>query len=286
MLPKSALEEMFVLIMTPSHDGKYFHNYVQSLLNLLAQLPPTNLRVQVMMQQGESLITRARNNCVAEFLANKEWTHLFWIDADIGFSSDAFLRLLLADRDIAAGVYPLKHESWPQQGTPEGMTEEQFRILYTRYTVNIGRADANNEVHIQVDQDGFIEVSEAPTGFMVIKRQVFEKMMQAYPDLQYTPDSLGVTNRGLHYRFFDCFVDPETKRYLSEDYAFCRLWNQLGGKVYIDTASNLTHQGYKTYRGPFTQSLTANLSWAIGAPAGSRMFLHSDQPLHMNAAEG
>ena len=76
-----------------------------------------------MMQRGESLITRARNNCVATFLENKEWTHLFWIDSDIGFSAEAFYRLLLADKDVAAGIYPLKRENWPDEGVPAGTTQ-------------------------------------------------------------------------------------------------------------------------------------------------------------------
>lgn len=284
MLPKSALTKMLPVIMTPSHDGKYFHNYVQSLLNLTTEAANYGFPVQILMQKGESLITRARNNCVAEFLSHPEWTHLFWIDSDIGFSSESFYRLLLADRDVAAGVYPLKYEPWPEDGISESMTLNQFIAQYTRYTVNINKLDQNDEIHIHIDDDGFIEMEEAPTGFMVIKRAVFEKLIQAYPDLQYSPDSIGVANRGLHYRFFDCFVDPVSKRYLSEDYGFCHLWNKIGGKVYIDSGSNLTHQGSKVYQGPFTATLQQNLAYAIGAPKGKKMFLHLSQPLKANPA--
>ena len=85
MLPESALTQMYPVIMTPSHDGKYFHNYVLSLLNIVHTSAQNGWPLQVMMQRGESLITRARNNCVATFMAHPEWTHLFWIDSDIGF---------------------------------------------------------------------------------------------------------------------------------------------------------------------------------------------------------
>ena len=79
-----------------------------------------------------------------------------------------------------------------------------------------------------------MKVDDAPTGFMVIKRSVFEKMMAAYPELNYISDSdYKREDKGLHYRFFDCMVDPESKRYLSEDYTFCRLWQQIGGEVYV-----------------------------------------------------
>ena len=89
MLPDSALKNMYPIVMTPSHDGKYFHNYTLSLLNLVSSSFHVGLNMQISLQRGESLITRARNNAVANFLANPQWTHLFWIDSDIGFSPQA-----------------------------------------------------------------------------------------------------------------------------------------------------------------------------------------------------
>lgn len=114
------------------------------------------------------------------------------------------------------------------------------------YTVNTSDQDENGEIVLKVDEDGFMKVHDAPTGFMVIKRSVFEKMMAAYPELNYISDSdYNRENKGPHYRFFDCMVDPKSKRYLSEDYTFCHLWRQIGGDVYVDVQSNLTHQGAK-----------------------------------------
>ncbi|VEB22174.1 hypothetical protein [Avibacterium volantium] len=269
MLNLDALKTMRPVIMTPSHDGKYFHNYVISLLNFTSAASNLGLRLQVSLQRGESLITRARNNAVAEFLANKQWTHLFWIDSDIGFSVDAALRLLLSDYDIAAGVYPLKYEQFPSE-IPAGMTKQEFESASTRYTVNTGRVEGD-KVQLEIQPDGFMEIDEAPTGFMCIKREVFEKMMAHYPELQYVPDSIGYQDLGLHYRFFDVMVDPQTNRYLSEDYGFCYLWRKMDGKIYIDCQSNLTHQGAKLYTGDFANSLIHNLPNAIGAPTGKIM---------------
>ncbi len=240
------------------------------------------MRLQVLMHQGESLVTRARNNCVASFLANPEWTHLFWIDSDIGFSPEAAFRLLLSDHDIAAGVYPIKRENWPAEGVPAGTTAADFIGRYTRYTVNT-EADEHNRVELEILPDGFIRLSEAPTGFMLIKRSVFERMMQAYPGLRYVPDGIDEEDAGLHYRFFDVMVDPESRRYLSEDYGFCRLWEALGGVIHVDANSSLSHQGSKLYRGDFATSLQHSLSFAIGAPLGAHMQLSGMQYLHPNA---
>ncbi|MDO5638516.1 MAG: hypothetical protein Q4G28_01445 [Neisseria sp.] len=282
MLPDSALKEMFPVVMTPSHDGKYFHNYTLSLLNLLASSFHVGLNMQVSLQRGESLITRARNNAVADFLANPQWTHLFWIDSDIGFSPQAAYRLLLSDYDVACGVYPLKYENWPSEGVPAHMTQAQFEAHFTRYTINHNQQNTQGEVVVEIGEDGFFEVDEAPTGFMVIKRSVFERLMAAYPGLQYLPDSIGVGDRGLHYRFFDVMVDPESRRYLSEDYGFCKLWRDIGGKIHADGQSNLSHQGAKLYRGSFADSLAYSLQNAVGAPDGRILKISGMQHLQPN----
>ena len=273
MLSTEELTKIYPLIVTPSHDGKFFHNYVTSLLNFHNTAIQIGMPIQFLLMQGESLITRARNNCVAAFLENPDWTHLFWIDSDIGFLPEAALRLLQADYDIAAGVYPLKQELWPEEGLPENMTYAQFQATYQKYTVNARVASDVDHLQLNIQEDGFLEMSEAPTGFMVIKRAVFEKMMNHYPDLKYVPDSHGVKNKGLHYRFFDVMVDPESGRYLSEDYGFCRLWEAMGGKIYIDCLSNLTHQGMKIYSGNFANSLKSNFALAIPAREGIKMQL-------------
>lgn len=269
--------------MTLSHDGKFFQNYLGSLLNLVTRAQIEGMRMQVYLHQGESLVTRARNNCVASFLANPEWTHLFWIDADIGFSAEAALRLLRSGYDVAAGVYPLKRENWPAEGVAAGTTQQQFESRFARYTVNTGAPEGTDTLELKVQPDGFMKLDEAPTGFMVIRRSVFERMMATYPELSYVPDSIGVEDEGLHYRFFDVMVDPVTRRYLSEDYGFCRLWSGLGESIYVDANSNLSHQGSKLYKGDFANSLLTSMPYAVGAPKGTRMQLTGSEYLASNA---
>jgi hypothetical protein len=282
MLDPSELRQFFPVIVTPSHDGKFFQNYVMSMMNFTVEAERAGMRLQVLFHQGESLVTRARNNCVAQFLANPHWTHLFWIDADIGFSAQAAFRLLLSGYDIAAGVYPLKREDWPADGVAEGTTRQQFEATFTRYTVNAKASERSAQVELEVQPDGFMKMTEAPTGFMVIARGVFERLMASYPDLNYVPDSIGEPDLGLHYRFFDVMVDPQTRRYLSEDYGFCRLWSGLGESIYIDANSNLTHQGAKLYRGDFANSLLTSLPHAVGGPAGAAMVLSGREHLKPN----
>ncbi len=124
-----------------------------------------------------------------------------------------------------------------------------------------------------IDGDGFMQVREAPTGFMCLKRQVFDRMIAAYPELRYVPDWPKGTypEGGVHFRFFDVMVDPVSGRYLSEDYGFCRLWENIGGEVHVDATSNLTHQGERLYTGDFATTLRTALPTAVGAPEGQRM---------------
>src|SRR5712671_3066171 len=136
---------------------------------------------------SESLITRGRNVILIKFLSEESFTHLFWIDSDIAFKSEDVFRLLLADRDIAAGVYLMKRFNWPAQGVLAGTTRQQFEDRYTDYPFNpIGHGSSRVSSH--ADADGFVEVAEAPTGFMVIKRHVLTHMMKKYPELNYVPD--------------------------------------------------------------------------------------------------
>lgn len=278
MLDVSHLKHFRPLIVTPTHSQSVFVNYFQSILSLSHEAGQLGLPVSVYTLAGESLIPRARNRCVAVFLDNPDWTHLVWIDADIGFRPEAFLRLLLSDRDIAAGIYPLKVDQWPADGVSQGMSHREFVDSSARYTVNTGHPD-DDVVRVDIEDDGFVQVREAPTGFMCIKRGVFERMKAAYPELNYVPDSIGEDVGRNSFSFYDTSIDPATKRYLSEDYHFCRLWEAIGGTIHVDALSDLTHHGYKTYTGNFAESLKRSVANTIGAPAGKRYELSGLQYL-------
>ena len=271
MLDFSALRTFQPLIATPCHSNSLFLNYVLSAICFQHSCFSAGMRMDFFFRQGDSLVTRARNDCVAYFLSNPQFTHLFWIDADIGYSPDAAFRLLLSDRDVAAGVYPLKREDWPMDGVPHGTTRQRFEELYARYTVNTGRL--GKDVTLVIDADGFMRVREVPTGFMCIKRRVFDRLIASYPDLRYVPDwpENSVPRGDVHYRFFDVMVDPESGRYLSEDYGFCRLWEKIGGEMYADANSNLSHSGERVYTGDFGATLRNALPIAVGAPKGQRI---------------
>jgi len=261
MLPVSALQSMNVLWATPCYISAVSMNYVTSMFQLTHEAISLGLRSSLHMR-AESLVTRGRNEIVKFFLMNEQYTHLFWIDSDLAFEPQAAIRLLLADLDVAAGIYPIKRFNWPPQGLPAGTTKDAFETLYTDYPINLIGHGAQ-PLSDFVTEDDFIEVAEAPTGFMAIKRAVFTRLMVHCPELNYVPD--GPSNNPeapFYWLFFDCMVDPDTKRYLSEDYAFCRRWRDIGGKVHADLHSDLGHLGQHMFRGNLAESVRARSTTA------------------------
>ena len=245
------------MFATPAYVANNATNYTTSMFQLAGHCAKMGLDCDLLMH-AESLVTSARNKLVATFLAN-DYTHLFFIDADVGFGPAAAFRLLLADLDVAAGVYPLKEIIWPEDGVPVGTTQKIFEDKYYRYPVNLGRS----VVGVDVDQDGFFPLKNATTGFMCIKRGVFTKMIEAYPDLFYVPAIPRDSNEkvlvgdGLYWSFFDDITDPKTHERLSEDYAFCKRWVAIGGVVKADVYSKLTHLGQYLWQGDLAASITA-----------------------------
>ena len=106
VLDPSVLKTFRTLVATPCFGGGICLDYVLSIINVQRECIGAGMGLDFYFNPGDSLVTRARNDCVAYFLSNELFTHLFWIDADIGFSPEAAFRLLLSDRDIAAGAYP------------------------------------------------------------------------------------------------------------------------------------------------------------------------------------
>jgi hypothetical protein len=114
MMPMSALKSMRVMFATPCYISAVSMNYVASMFSLALDSSHFGLPC-ILHMHSESLITRGRNKMVIKFLS-EDFTHLFWIDSDIAFTPQSVFRLLLADRDVAAGVYPMKHFKWPAEG--------------------------------------------------------------------------------------------------------------------------------------------------------------------------
>ena len=168
--------------------------------------------------------------------------YFMFIDADIHFDPESVLRLLKSGHDVSVSCYPKKTVMWDQAEklVKSGDTRDPAKMA-SSLVVNFGAV--NRPI-----KDGFIEILDGPTGFMMIKREVFERMENQYPELMCKNDH---QNRDFddYCAVFDCMIDPESKRYLSEDYAFCRRWQQMDGKIWADINTSLGHVGNLPFSG-------------------------------------
>lgn len=231
------------MIGAPTYGYKCYTPFVDALLRLQKLACKEGLEIDYRFMYQESLITRARNTIVSFFLRS-DCTHLMFIDADIDFHPEDVLQMIKHDKDVVVGAYPLKHLVRQEGKSDQACFNYSVNLL--KKTVPV----TNN----------LMEIEYGATGFMLIKRNVLETMIEKYPEFKYINDVPinGEYKREDYYALFDCVIDPETKRYLSEDYAFCKRWRDIGGQIYLDLTVNLTHIGTKTYDGSIYMKFAEN----------------------------
>ena len=227
-----------LFIGTPCYGGMVTSRYMQSICALLCHKIP-DLHVSIKTVAYESLVTRGRNTILAAFLDLPAETHLMFIDADIGFNVDQVQRMLNFNQDVVAGMYPLKRIDYDQAAFQRAAGGEPLQTAQLRY---VGLPCEGEE---RKTTNGFITGVYAGAGFLLIKRHVLELMAAKYPETHYTAahNSAQSNPSPNLFALFDCLIDPKTGHYLSEDYAFCSRWRALGGTVWLDSRSKLTHVG-------------------------------------------
>ena len=198
----------------------------------------------------ESLISRARNASAAWALSS-DYTHLLFIDSDICFEANDVFKLIEADKDVAVGVYPKKYysrqkvESLVKRAPHVFNDKNEWRALSTDFSTEFSAAALD-----KARKGEIFTVDYAATGFMLIKTDVFRKMIDKCPDLKYHNDVDGYMSAGDNfYDFFTVGVNKSNKKYESEDYGFCQLWRSLGGQIHVVPSINLTHTGRNHYPG-------------------------------------
>ena len=262
-IPIQLLRNKHIFIATPCYGGQIGEPYFRSMMRLAILCNKYDIQYTVSTLANESLITRGRNTLVSFFMDHPEATHLFFIDADIEFDPNDLLRMVAYDKPITVGAYPKKAINWgsiieaARKNNEE--TPETIEGHSSNYVVNfdfVKDEEGNPIPQIQIT-DNLIKLKDAGTGFMCIKKDVIKQMFEKYPETKYAND-INVDQRfEKHmYALFDCIIDPESRRYLSEDYTFCRRWQQMGGEVYLDPRTALNHVGHYTFRGNIRKLIT------------------------------
>ena len=241
-------ERIHLVVATPCFGGQVSSIYASSIFALQGALRSmANVELKVHLRDGDALITRARANLVTLFLDDPAATHLLFVDADIGFAPEQVFRLIESGADVVAGCYPIKRVNWDKVKRAIEAGRSNLPAASLDYVLEIDDPDR------VVVVNGFTRVRYAGTGFLMIRRHVLEKMC-AHPDYaslqffrEHSLDALaGSANR---FALFECMIDPRTGTYLSEDFAFCKRWTDIGGEIWADLDSRLVHVGPSVFRG-------------------------------------
>ena len=252
--------ETRIYVATPVHSECSIH-YTQALLKFQQCCMMNGIMVSFSLLKS-SLVTQGRNLCVANFLGDPgKYTHMLFIDSDIDFKFETIIKMLKFDKEVIATPYPMKHIHWEQiwERLQAGKIKNKDELMRAGfiYPIKMDGLMDENKKEISV-VNGLMEVSHAPTGCMLIKRQVFDKMIKAYPELRISQPTImngEAKDKENLWNFFDTFHDLKNKKYYGEDFGFCKKWTDIGGKCYCYIGDYITHIGEYQYSGRFKDEL-------------------------------
>jgi hypothetical protein len=240
-----------LFVATPCHSEVSMH-YAQSILVLQQECMQKGIMVSFSLIKS-SLVQQGRNLLVSEFINAKDhYDYLLFIDSDIDFQAKTIFTMIQKDKDVIACPYPMKTFNWDKAWNRlhKEAIDQSDHLSKSGFTfpIKVNKKDKNQ----LTVQDGVAEVSHVPTGCMLIKRSVIEKMMKEYPQLKINQPTI-VNGKEAYkenfYNLFDCVHDPVTKEFFGEDFGFCKRWSEIGGKVHAYIYDYITHVGDYQYCG-------------------------------------
>lgn len=213
-----------VMLGIPCYGGHMVEATSRSLEGAMRRLDQLGIPCEQVFIRNESHVERARNTIAAHFLASN-CDQLVFVDSDIGFAPDHLVRLLAHAEPLVGGIYRKKtlavEWAFAPLVQPNGTTRRR-------------------------ETSGLIEARHVATGFLKVRREVFERIVEASPELRYLPHPTeGASGAWREHlaTFFSGGICAETRMWLSEDYGFCERWRRLGGEVWADPTIILQHFG-------------------------------------------
>jgi len=273
------LRKRKLFIATPMYGGMCAGMFARSVADLSALCAQYGIPLQFYFLFNESLITRARNYCVDEFIRS-DADHLMFIDSDIGFNPQDIIALMALQTqdpdkyDIIGGPYPKKCISWEKikLAVDKGIADEDPNVL-EKFVGDYVFNPKGGQQSIAIGEP--CEVLEIGTGFMMISKPAMKKFCEFYPQYMYKPDHV----RTEHFdgtreimMAFQAEVDPKSKRYLSEDYWFCQKAQEANLKTWFCPWMKMQHVGTYIFGGSLADlasigaSATADPSQLGGKP--------------------
>ena len=255
-IPIEDLRKRKLFLATPMYGGACAGMFTKSIADLSALCTNYGIPLQLYFLFNESLITRARNYCVDEFMRS-EAEHLMFIDSDIGFNPHDVIALMALQAqepdkyNIIGGPYPKKCISWEKikLAVDKGLADEDPGNL-DKYVGDYVFNPKQNTGSIAIGEP--CEVLEIGPGFMMRTKAACQKFVEAYPQYSYRPDHVRTEafdgSREI-MQFFQAEIDPKSKRYLSEDYWFCQKVQEIGLSTWFCPWMKLQHVGSYIFGG-------------------------------------
>ncbi len=242
-----------IFVATPVHSDVSIH-YTQSLLEFQRYCYEKRIGVTFQLFKS-SLVTQGRNLSVGGFMESKH-THLLFIDSDIDFEAKSIQAMIDKDKDVISVPYPMKTFNWDKMfaNFKDGKIKNPIELAMNGNTYPMRLP---NEDNFNIE-NGCIEVSHSPTGCMLIKRSVIEKMIEKYPEMRISQPTIingKPVEKPFLYNFFDTMFNPVDHTYMGEDFAFCKRWKDIGGKCHAIIDQLITHVGEHQYSGRFADEL-------------------------------
>src|SRR5271163_1587217 len=253
MSTAAAPSKVNLVLATPCFGGQISVLYAASLLKLQKLVRSYgNLNLKILFKDGDALITRARASLVSQFLDDPAATHLLFVDADIGFAPEQVVRLIECGADVCAAVYPIKRIDWDRVKSIIDAERPDPAAAALKYVFEVDDPNAVTQ------SSGFVKVRYAGTGFLMIRRGALERMCAYYPQLKFNRDHSvdAATASDNRFALFECMI-ADDGTYLSEDFAFCKRWTDMGGEIWADLSSKLTHVGPMAFRGDLSSQFVA-----------------------------
>ncbi len=259
------LRQKHIFVATPMYGGMCSGMYTRSAIDTTTLAARYGIDLKFFYLFNESLITRARNYLVDEFLRAEQYTHLMFVDSDISWDPNDLISLAaLCNEDkhpVIGGPYPKKTIAWEKvRNAVDAGLGDNSPLDLEKYTGDFVFNPTGGNSRISLVEP--VDVLETGTGFMMIHRSVFEKFKETYPKYSYKPDH----NRTEHFKgdryihaYFDTIIDNDvwmgegasngSDRYLSEDYMFCQLVRKMGLSVWLCPWMVIQHVGHFVFNG-------------------------------------
>lgn len=234
-----------ITIATPMYGGICNGAYFKSMLSLVNLLAQKGYKVNYSEISNESLITRARNTLTEMFLRTYD-DYLLFIDSDQGFNADAVVKMIEEDVHLIGAAVPMKGINWQRVKIAAQQDEKDLSKFTAIYNVNMSLEQKET---LRNDPNKILEVDYIGTGMMLIHRDVFQLLKESTPS--YRSDQMqtgGISYGETIYDFWRTEIDSGSNRLLSEDYNFCKMWKQMGGKIYLAPYVKVVHVGTYWFR--------------------------------------